>query len=249
MKVIIVEDEPYAADRLIDQLHVLDPSIEILGTAGGVSEAANLLLSKNPDLVFLDVQLSDGLCFEIFDRVIAKWPVIFTTAYDQYAIDAFKLHSIAYLLKPIKKDELAASHIKFHQIRQLFQPDMDLLAREISNTSYKKRFLVEIGQKVKTIDVNDVAYFAARDKAVFMSLFSGQSIPVDYSLDKLEALIDPAIFFRINRKYIIQLKAITSMTNYSRKRMKVELNPPIKETADTLVSIEKAAEFRQWLDR
>jgi two-component system response regulator LytT len=249
MKVIIVEDEPYAADRLTDQLQALDPSIEILGTAGSVAEASNLLSSKSPDLVFLDVQLSDGLCFEIFDRVIAKWPAIFTTAYDQYAIDAFKLHSIGYLLKPIKKDELATSLIKYHQIRQLFQPDMDLLAREISNTNYKKRFLVEIGPKIKTIDVTDIAYFVAKDKAVFMSLFSGQRIPADYSLDKLEALIDPAMFFRINRKYIIQLKAITSMTNYSRRRMKVELNPPIKETADTLVSIEKAAEFRQWLDR
>lgn len=250
MKVIIVEDEPHAAERLKDQLQSLDRSVEILGMAASVSQAVTLLNTNQPDILFLDVQLSDGLCFEIFDRVIPKWPVIFTTAYDHYAIDAFKLHSIAYLLKPIKKDELASSLLKYHETRQLYQSDMDTLAREISAPAYgyKKRFLVEAGQKIKTIDVREIAYFMAMDKAVFLCLFSGQIIPVDYALDKLETLLDPGLFFRINRKYIIQLKAISSMVNYSRKRVKVVLNPPIKETADTLVSIEKAADFRAWLD-
>ncbi|NJN26950.1 MAG: response regulator [Cyclobacteriaceae bacterium] len=142
MNVLIVEDEYHAAERLRNQLKSLDQQIEVLGVAPSIAEAVKLLQVNPPDLVFLDIQLSDGLCFGIFEKVIPKWPVIFTTAYDQYAIKAFELHSIAYLLKPIKKEELAAGLLKFHQMRQLFQADVDLIARDmVAGTKYfKKRF-------------------------------------------------------------------------------------------------------------
>jgi DNA-binding LytR/AlgR family response regulator len=251
MKIVIVEDEPLAAERLSDMLLSLDATMEILGNPRSVKESVKLLSKEIPDLVFLDVQLSDGLCFEIFDKIVPRWPVIFTTAYDQYAIKAFKLHSIDYLLKPIKKDALASSLLKFHQAKRLFQSDVDMLSREISASAqtYKTRFLVETGQKIRTVDVGEIAYFMAHDKAVYLVLSSGQRIPVEYALDRLEQLMDPERFFRINRKFMITINSISSMTNYSRKRMKVVLNPATSEIADTLVSIEKAADFRHWLDR
>jgi len=250
MKVIIIEDEAIAAERLENQLNSLDTSMEVLGRAGSIKDAIALLNQSKPDLVFLDIQLSDGLCFQIFDWVLPKWPVIFTTAYDQYAIDAFKLHSIAYLLKPIKKDQLAAALLKYHQLRQLYQSDIDSLTQELvdQEKTYKKRFLVEIGAKIKTIETGEIAYFFAMDKSVFLVMKTGQKLPIDYTLDKLENLLDPATFFRINRKYFIQMNAITSMTNYSRKRMKVTLDPPVQDIESTLVSIEKAKSFREWLD-
>lgn len=251
MKVLIVEDEFHAADRLRNQLLALDPNLEIVGMAQSVAEAVEYLESIQPDLIFLDIQLSDGLCFDIFERVIPKWPIIFTTAYDQYAIQAFKLHSISYLLKPIKKDELAIGLLKFHEMKRLFQPDVDLLLKDagFGNKHYKKRFLVEIGSKIKTISTEEIAYFFAMEKMVFIMNFQGQRIPIDYSLDKLEPLLDPTIFFRINRKFIVQMKSIATMSNYSRQRMKLTLNPATTEMLDTLVSIEKAANFRKWLDQ
>lgn len=251
MNVLIVEDEYHAAERLRNQLKSLDQQIEVLGVAPSIAEAVKLLQVNPPDLVFLDIQLSDGLCFGIFEKVIPKWPVIFTTAYDQYAIKAFELHSIAYLLKPIKKEELAAGLLKFHQMRQLFQADVDLIARDmVAGTKYfKKRFLVEVGNKIKTIVVEDIAYFFAMDKMVFLMQIDGQRIPIDYSLDRLEPLLNPTVFFRINRKFIIQMKSIASMSSYSRNRMKLTLKPCPDGLLDTLVSIEKAASFREWLDQ
>jgi DNA-binding LytR/AlgR family response regulator len=178
-------------------------------------------------------------------------PVIFTTAYDQYAIKAFQLNSIAYLLKPIRKTELEDSLKKYKQLKSAFSIDFEFLMEGIQNkkTDYKKRFLIQIGDKIKKIETHEIAWFYALEKNVFLTTFSNQSIAIDYSLDALENLLDPEQFFRINRKYFLNMNAIESMTAYSRGRVKIKLNPPAENEMDTIVSVERAAGFKKWLNR
>ncbi|MEE4197801.1 MAG: LytTR family DNA-binding domain-containing protein [Bacteroidales bacterium] len=251
MKVLIVEDEKVAANRLEKMLHEIDPEIQVLAKTGTITESAKWLVNHEADLIFLDIQLSDGISFSIFDQVTVNTPVIFTTAYDQYAIKAFQLNSIAYLLKPIRKTELEDSLKKYKQLKSAFSIDFEFLMEGIQNkkTDYKKRFLIQIGDKIKKIETHEIAWFYALEKNVFLTTFSNQSIAIDYSLDALENLLDPEQFFRINRKYFLNMNAIESMTAYSRGRVKIKLNPPAENEMDTIVSVERAAGFKKWLNR
>jgi DNA-binding LytR/AlgR family response regulator len=250
MNVIIIEDEAIAAEKLVNMLHEVDPSINILAKLVSIKESVNWLMQHHADLIFLDIQLSDGLSFSIFEQVSVNTPVIFTTAYDEYAIKAFKLNSIAYLLKPIRKSDLADSLKKFQNLKSTFSIDFDALQALIQGKKpvFKTRFLIQIGEKIRKVETSEIAYFYVMEKGVFMRIYQGNSFPVDYSLDALVNTLDPAIFFRINRKYIVHMDSITNMVAYSRGRIKLELKPPARDAFDTIVSIDRSADFRKWLD-
>ncbi len=251
MKVVIVEDESFAAERLESLLSEIDPNIEVVAILTGVQEAVRWFMQHSADLVFLDIQLSDGLGFHIFEQIKINTPVIFTTAYDQYAIKAFKLNSVDYLLKPVRKSELQASLQKFSSLHQKQHIDVQVLlnAMQGKQPSYKQRFLVQFGEKIKKIDDSDVAYFYSMEKNSYLQTFKGASYPLDYTLDKIEKEVDPDFFFRINRKYLIHIDSIANMVAYSRGRVKINLTPSPDDEDNCIVSIERSGSFKKWLDR
>jgi DNA-binding LytR/AlgR family response regulator len=250
MKVLIVEDEGIAAEKLEQMLREVDPEIQVIGKTGSVKESAEWLLQNNADLIFLDIQLSDGISFSIFDQVAVTTPVIFTTAYDQYAIKAFELNSISYLLKPIRKSDLTESIQKFRNLKSAFSIDFDVLMAQIQGRQpeFKKRFLIQIGEKIRKVEITEVAYFYVMDKGCYLRTFGGNNYPVDYTLDKLETMIDLSVFFRINRKYLVNMDAISNMLAYSRGRVKLELKPRADDEFETIVSIDRSADFKKWLN-
>lgn len=249
MNYLIIEDEKVAAVRLEEMLQELDPDCTILAKIGSVKESIKWLMLNKADLIFLDIQLSDGLSFNIFEKISISTPVIFTTAYDQYAIKAFELNSISYLLKPIKKQELKKSLEKFEKIKTSFKIDFKSLLSTYQNDKleYKKRFLVTIGNTLKKLEIEDIAYFYAMDKSVFSKIFNGKTLPIEYSLDALEELLDPKIFFRINRKYLVNINAIKRMETWSRSRIKLNLEPEIQGELDSVVSISRTSNFKKWI--
>ncbi len=251
MKILIIEDEKVAASRLEKMLLEIDPDIQVMAKTGTITESAKWLLNNQADLIFLDIQLSDGISFSIFDQVNVNTPVILTTAYDQYAIKAFQLNSIAYLLKPIRKNELEDSLQKYKKLKSAYSIDFESLLAGIQGKQpdYKKRFLIQIGDKIKKIETNEIAWFYALEKNIFLKTFKGGSSAVDYTLDALENLLYPEQFFRINRKYLINMDAIEGMTAFSRGRVKIKLNPPAEDEMETIVSVERAANFKKWLNR
>ncbi|MBE0647188.1 MAG: response regulator transcription factor [Bacteroidales bacterium] len=250
MKVLIIEDELFAAGKLEQMLLEIDPSVRVLAKLGSISESVKWFMDHTCDLIFLDIQLSDGISFSIFEQVNLNTPVIFTTAYDQYAIKAFRLNSISYLLKPIRRDELEESLKKYQSLKSTFSIDFDMLLATIQGREpeYKKRFLIQIGEKIKKVEMHEIAYFFVLEKAVFMKTFPGNSYPVDYTLDKLESLVNPDRFFRINRKYLVSMDSISNMVAYSRSRVKLELTPKADEELDTIVSIDRSSDFKKWLN-
>lgn len=250
LKVAIIEDEVLAAERLEQMVKEIRPDAQIVVKLQSVAESVKWLKNNSADLIFLDIQLSDGIGFSIFEEIKKDIPVIFTTAYDQYAIRAFKLNSIDYLLKPIRLGELQESLNKFQNLSFSSQPDFDQLLSMLRSgeASYKKRFLVRYGQILQKVEVDDVAYFYAFEKNVFLSTFKGEHLAIDYTLDKLQDVLDPLRFFRINRKMIINIRAIKKMYAYSRSRIKLELTPPEPKQVEALVSIERTSDFKSWID-
>ena len=203
-----------------------------------------------PDLIFSDIHLADGSSFEIFKEVEVTAPVIFTTAFDQYALEAFKVNSIDYLLKPVKAAELEKSLEKWKKLNgQNKPPVLDyqqlLNALKPAQQTYQKRLVIRYGPHIKTVEIADVAYFFTQEKVTFLNSFANKKLPVDATLDELEAVLDPAVFFRINRQFIINVKAIGNMTSYSKSRVKIELNPASE--IETIVSAERSATFKNWL--
>ena len=251
MKVLIIEDEEPAAKRLHKMLKEIEPGFNILDNIVSVSSAIKWFNENEaPDLVFSDIQLSDGLSFEIFKTVNLSSPVIFTTAYDQYAIEAFKVNSIDYLLKPIKKEELANAVNKFKKISASATPpaiDINKLLQSLNPgaTEYKKRFVVRYGEHIKTINIEEVVYFYTEDKVNFLCTKDSRRFVIDFNLDSLESTLDPKTFFRINRQYIIGIHSIAEMFAYTKSRVLIKLNPPAKH--ETIVSTERSAEFKHWL--
>ena len=251
MNILIIEDESFAADKLQAMLHEIDPTIQVLAQLGSIKESAKWLMQHAADLIFLDIQLSDGLSFSIFEQVSVNTPVIFTTAYDQYAIKAFELNSISYLLKPIRKSDLAEALKKFSSLKSAFSIDFDEIIARLQNREpeFKKRFLIQIGDKIKKVEVPDIAYIFVLEKGVYLRTFQGSTFPVEYTLEKLETLLTPEIFFRINRKYMVNINAISTMVAYSRSRVKIELTPKADDPFETIVSIDRSADFKKWLNR
>ncbi|MBK7433143.1 MAG: response regulator transcription factor [Chitinophagaceae bacterium] len=251
MRTLIIEDEDPAAKRLQKLLKEIEPGIQVLDQIVSVSSAIKWFgENEMPDLIFSDIQLSDGLSFEIFKSVGITCPVIFTTAYDQYAIEAFKVNSIDYLLKPIKKEELEQAVNKYRQLSTTASApaiDINKLLQSLHPTGgeYKKRFVVRYGEHIKTIDIEEVVYFYTEDKVTFLCTKEGRRYVIDYNLDSLDAALDPKTFFRINRQYIIGIHSISEMFAYTKSRVLIKLNPPAKH--ETIVSTERSADFKQWL--
>jgi DNA-binding LytR/AlgR family response regulator len=248
---LLVEDEKLAADRLERMLYQIDPDLRILAKVASVSETVEMLKERQPDLIFLDIHLADGSGFEIFDQVRINCPVIFTTAYDEYALKAFQVNSIAYLLKPIGKGALTKSLQKLRILqgsgKQAYQ--MDALLEEIRkrDVPYRRRFLVANGATMKSIPIQEVAYFFADNKAVFLVEKSGYKFVLDETMDQIQKILDQEQFFRVNRSFMVQIDAISHMHPYSRSRIKLELDPPCAK--ECISSTDKTAEFKDWLGR
>ena len=252
MKVLIVEDESMASKRLTNLLLKLEPDIEILDQLDSVKTAVKWLSNNQADLLFFDIQLADGLSFEILNQVNIQTPIIFTTAFDEYAIKAFKVNSIDYLLKPIDPVELKHALEKFHQnFRQPEpqQPNMTMLeqAMKMLTKQYKERFVVKIGEHIHTIPVSDTAYFFSQDKATFLVTQEKKRYIIDYTLEEVEGLIDPQDFFRINRKYLVSMRAVKDIVSYTNSRLRIILHQ--SDEMDAIVSRERVQDFKKWLDR
>lgn len=250
MKVLIIEDESIAAEKMEMMLKEIDPGIQVLAKLGSIKESVKWFLQNNADLIFLDIQLSDGISFSIFDQVAVSTPVIFTTAYDQYAIKAFQLNSISYLLKPIRKSDLAEGIQKYLNLKSAFAIDFDALLAQIQGKKpeFKKRFLIQISDKIRKVEVSEIAYFYALEKGGYMRTFQGNNYPVEFTLDRLETMLDPSVFYRINRKYLVNMDAISNMVAYSRGRIKLELKPKTDDEFETIVSVDRSAGFKKWLN-
>lgn len=249
MKVLILEDENLAAENIAAMLKEADRDIEIVGSLRSV-ESATEWLNRNPhpDLIVSDVQLLDGLCFEIFSRVKLDMPVIFTTAFDQYAIRAFEVHSIDYLLKPIQQSKLEQSLKKLKSRSQppvKFEEVLSYLKSQ--QQEYKSRFMVRIGQRILAIPVGNIAYFSSESKLTYIVTSDNKRYPFDLPLDEVDQQLDPKIFFRINRQYIVRFSAIAEIHPYFKGRIKLKLNPDQSE--EIVVSSERTPEFKKWLDR
>lgn len=248
MKVLILEDEEPAAQRFQRMLKELRPDAEVVGVIDRVSDAVKWLQSHTqPDLLFCDIQLADALSFDVFKQVNVTAPVIFITAFDDYAIQAFKVNSVDYLLKPLKKEELAQALDKFDRTKQSTPPVHQLMEWLQHNKphAYTERFLVQVGQQLKTVDIHDAAYFYTHDKIIFITTKDGKRYSVDYNLDQLEKMLNPTRFFRINRQYIISIDAIDKMTSYPKSRVKIELKPAAPD--ETVTSTERSSDFKKWL--
>jgi DNA-binding LytR/AlgR family response regulator len=254
MRVLIVEDEKAAVRRLKRLLEELNKSIEVIGITDTIKETADWFVrNEMPDLAFFDIQLADGISFEVFNRVEIDCPIIFTTAYDQYALKAFEVNSIDFLLKPIDKEKLLKAIRKFEKLtgKEDKNPiDRNLLS-EVQNMirgrSYKERFVVKYGERLKSIPVQDIGYFKSEMKATYIITYDNQKYLIDPSLELVESMIDPIRFFRINRKYIIPFHSIQDMVSYSSSRLRVRLKSI--DDPDMIVAREKVAQFKKWLDR
>tara|TARA_B100000678_G_scaffold289250_1_gene299396 strand:+ start:151 stop:909 length:759 start_codon:yes stop_codon:yes gene_type:complete len=252
MNILIIEDESPAAERLRRLLKPLLPDAFFHGPLDSVRSAVNWLNDNpNPDLIFLDIQLADGLSFDIFRQYDVNTPVIFCTAYDQYAIRAFKLNSIDYLLKPIDPHDLEGAVTKFLRQRETRAPHIDVeylqQSMQVQEKVYKSRFITRIGDQLKPVEVEGISLFYSADKITFMQLENGRPYPLDYSLDQVEGLVDPQRFFRVNRKFIISMSGIEDIRTYSSSRLKLKLKNV--EDKDVLVSRERVNDFKKWLDR
>ncbi len=250
MKVVIIEDEKPAARRLSRMLNEI--GVKPITMLHSVEEAVNWFYSnEHPDLLFLDIQLSDGLSFEIFEEVEIKSAIIFTTAYDEYALKAFKLNSVDYLLKPIDSDELENAinkyknfhvdklhqNLNFEQIKNLISP---------TQKNYKKRFIVKIGQHLKMISIEAIECFYSEDKATHIHTTDERSYLIEDTLEQLETKLQPEFFFRVSRKYFVNINAIKDIISYSNSRLKIILQS-YKES-EIIVSRERVKDFKNWID-
>lgn len=250
MKVLIIEDERHATDRLVRLLHEADSSIEVCKVLGSVESSVNWFLTNpRPDLIFMDVQLEDGLCFEIFDTIALETPVIFTTAYNEYTLRAFKVNSVDYLLKPLTIEELRRALEKY---RNIHRPTVNVeqtegLMQQLMPKA-KERFLVRIGDHIRSVAVSSIHCFFIQDRCVFANVDRQKNYPLDHSLDKIESMIHSTIFFRINRNCIVHFDAITDMVIYSSNRLKISVDT-MPDMDNLIVSRDRIAAFRRWIDR
>jgi two-component system, LytTR family, response regulator LytT len=255
MKIIIIEDEAPALRRLEKLLRDIEPGIEVLQNFDSISGAVAYLQTKPAiDLIFSDIQLADGLSFEIFQQVPTEVPVIFTTAYDEYAIRAFKVNSIDYLLKPIEKEALQASINKYinlqkgNQVPDL-QPILGQLLQQVqqAKTVYRQGFLVNYRDKFQRIDISEIAYFYSEAKLTHIVTHEGRKYPTPETLEELEANLDPQVFYRANRQFLISMQAVSLIASHLGGKLKLSLNPHTPE--EVFVSREKATSFKEWMNQ
>ncbi len=255
MKVLIIEDEDLAAGRLMQLLKEEIPEISISGPIDTVKNAViHLSANRDYDLIFLDIQLADGKCFSIFEQVNIDIPIIFTTAYDEYAIKAFELNSIDYLLKPIQKERFKNSLEKYRNLKGVFEKqnilnevtELFTSLKQQTKAVYQSRFLVNKGDSLLPISTSDIAYFYAEDKVVFLSTNENLRYIVNFSLEELEPRLDPQRFFRVNRQYIVSVDSIRKVHYYFNYKLKLELSP--ETLSDVVVSKTRTNDFRKWMN-
>jgi DNA-binding LytR/AlgR family response regulator len=258
MKVLLIEDEELTARKLQRMLAEVEPKAQLVGSTGSVEDSvAWLQTHPSPDLILMDIELADGQSFEIFNQVSVSCPVIFTTAYDEYAIKAFKVNSIDYLLKPVKEEDLRQALGKLHQMKQILSEKPDSLQTSLtqllqqltpapaSAASFRDRFMIKQGQRLFSVGIEEVAYFFTRNKISFIKTFDEREWMVDYTLDELDKMVDHRRFFRLNRQIIAELRAIDKVHLYFNNKLKLQLRPPFEE--EVIVNREKASDFKVWL--
>lgn len=251
MNVLIIENEKHAATGLISLLKNIDTGINVMGVTESVESTINWFQSNpHPDLLLMDIQLDDGLCFELFEAVKIEIPVIFTTAYDEFMLSAFKVNSVDYLLKPIEEMALRRAIEKFKSIHYNASVKSEVIKQLLNelNKGFKNRFLIKVGEHYKSITDNEIACFYILERATFLRTSSDKDYVIDYSLDNLQKSLDPHKFFRINRNCIVNINEISDIINYSSSRLKIKLKSA-KPIYDIIVSKDKVREFKKWIDK
>lgn len=251
MKAIIIEDEKLSAEHLENLLRRIDPAIEVVATLDSVKRGIETLHSNTiADILFVDIHLADGLSFDIFSHRTIDIPVVFTTAYDEYAIKAFKLNSVGYLLKPIGIEDLRGALEKYKKLKGMYSPNNigDIAAAYLSSSKqYKNRFMVKLGDSISSVKTDEISHFISEDGLVLLATTAGKRFAVDYTLDNLESMINPDTFFRINRKVIVHIESVQKVGSYFNSRLK--LNSANLKDDDGIVSRERVSDFKKWLDK
>jgi len=253
MKVLIIEDELQAAKRLETLIREIVADAQILATLDTVKRSVAWLKNNPPpDLVLMDIQLADGISFQIFDHHPVNAPIIFTTAYDAYALKAFKVNSIDYILKPVDKSELQRALEKLRTLSKSEANTSHTMANieeaiAMLTKKYKTRFVIKVGEHLKTIDVKSIQYFYSQDKATFCVTEDHRNLILDFTLEEVSEMLDPRDFFRVNRKYLIRSSAIQDIIHYTNSRLKVVIRG--SQDQDIIVARERVQEFRDWLDQ
>jgi two-component system response regulator LytT len=260
MKVLIIEDEELAVKKLQKTLARVDSTAEVVGVADSIRSSVSWLQTNpSPDLILMDIELADGQSFEIFDKVDVKSTVIFTTSYDEYALKAFKVNSIDYLLKPIQKEDLHAALEKLKGLKSLYgnnstpapSLNVDNLVKELQQKlqpkEYRKRFLVKHAQKLVSVDVEEIAYFYSDGRLNFFKTIDNRKFVVDYTMDDLEEMLDPNQFFRISRAFYVAVNSIDQIHDYFGNRLLLNLKPVVDKEA--IVSREKVTDFKKWMGK
>jgi DNA-binding LytR/AlgR family response regulator len=253
MDILIIEDEVHAAQRIETLIRELEPTARILAKLDSVKKAVSFFNSNSlPDLVLMDIQLADGISFEIFEKATVSSPVIFTTAYDEYALKAFKVNSVDYILKPVDKDELSNALQKFREIRRNVSSEKLMLdnihqAVAMLAKKYKTRFVIKVGEHLKTIETSTILYFYSQEKTTFCCTTDNRKLILDYTLEELEEMLDPNLFYRINRKYLVGAASISDIIHYTNSRLRLLLKNSVDN--DVIVAREKVQDFKAWLDR
>lgn len=248
MRVIIIEDEKPAAEKLRQALLKAGPDIEVLALLNSVEAAARWLGQHTmPELIFMDIELSDGLSFQLFEKTSILCPVIFCTAYDEYWQEAFEHNSIDYLLKPVKQEKLEAALNKYDKLKNYFAANFQQLLRQTTNgtPAFKKRFLVKRGSDYVSIKTEDIAYFYATHKLICLVDNKNQKFILDQSLADIEKQLDPSVFYRVNRKYLVNHNAIKKIKSWPKSKLQVELDPGTAE--EVIISQENVAAFKEWM--
>ena len=249
MKMVIVEDEAIAARRLAQLISEIFPESEVLAELNSVGKGMKWFAENPmPDLIFLDIQLNDGYGFDLLDAFPQHAPVIFTTAYNEYAIRGFRYNGLDYLLKPIDKKDLSRALEKYTRVRVSSSPTPLQLEqfKKLLRKEYKHRFMVKIGNQYRAFAVEDIAYFKSHSGGIHLHTHQGKAYPIDYSLDQLEEILDPIRFFRINRKYTVSVESVNEIHTYFNSRLQLNLKP--KESDQVIVARERAGRFKEWLD-
>lgn len=252
LNILILEDEGLAVERLLQLIEQVEPNANIVATLDTISETVDYFKNNPaPDLCFFDIQVADGLSFQVFEQVEIETPIIFTTAFDEYALKAFKVNSIDYLLKPIKPEQLASALEKFHALRRKDPAPLDWrmlqqTMQQLNQTDqFKSRFIVKSRNKLIPIQTSDIACFFSEHKTAWLINKEGKKFGIDNTLEKLETTLDPKHFFRVNRKYIIAIDSIQSVGTYSNSRLKIDI-PGAEE--EIIISRERVSDFKTWLD-
>ncbi|RAJ06687.1 LytTR family two component transcriptional regulator [Chitinophaga skermanii] len=254
MRILIVEDEQLGVERLEKLLYEIDPTLQIVGATDSIQSSVQWLKRNDqPDLILMDIELADGQCFEIFEQVVVKSAVVFTTSYDEYALKAFAVNSIDYLLKPIRKAELEKALEKFALVKDNYVATYSNIAnllhafKDPASINFRQRFLVKTGQKFNSVEIDEIAYFYAEGRLSYFVTWQNKKFVVDYTLDELEKMLNPLHFYRANRTFIVHVRAVKEMAAYFNGKLKLGLHPATEK--EVLVSREKSGDFKLFMGK